>query len=139
MGGSRCNDGTDMDILKLPHCDNRKDGCCTILNRLTGRSITLAGEICIHCTSSHKPRQRNEVIDSVVSLFDEPKPKEPWPLFIVGISRQRIPSDTGVGDTVERILSRMGGDQFKWVMARLGVDCGCGSRQEWLNRVYPYE
>jgi hypothetical protein len=33
----------------------------------------------------------------------------------------------------------MGGDQFKWVMKRLGVDCGCGSRQEWLNRVYPYE
>ena len=62
-----------------------------------------------------------------------------WPLLIRGIQRQRIPSDTGAGDTVERILSKMGGDQFKWVMARLGVDCGCGSRQDWLNRVYPYE
>jgi len=76
--------------------------------------------------------------DSVSIVRETPTPK-PRPLLIVGISRQRIPSDTGVGDTVERILSKMGGDQFKWVMARLGVDCGCGSRQEWLNRVYPYE
>ena len=78
------------------------------------------------------------------SIVEPPKPRqspEPKtkPLLILGIQRQRIPSDIGVGDTVERILSKMGGDQFKWVMARLGVDCGCGSRQEWLNRVYPYE
>lgn len=63
----------------------------------------------------------------------------PWPLIVRGISRRRISSDKGVGDTVHRILSKMGGTQFEWVMKRLGIDCGCGSRQEWLNAVYPYE
>jgi len=85
------------------------------------------------CFEQSKPIVANEVaVESVTS-------KPVWPLLIQGIQRQRIPSDTGVGDTVERILAKMGGDQFKWVMKRLGVDCGCGSRQEWLNRVYPYE
>jgi hypothetical protein len=127
-----------MDVIEIPQCKNRKDGCCLILNQMTGRTITLTGEICTHCTQSSKPQQKNEVLESVASLFGEPKPPAHRPLLIQGISRQRIPSDTGVGDTVERILAKMGGSQFKWVMARLGVDCGCGSRQEWLNRVYPY-
>jgi len=68
----------------------------------------------------------------------EPKKPKPRPLLIRGISRQRIDSDTGVGDTVERLLAKMGGDQFKWVMARLGVNCGCEDRKQYLNRVYPY-
>jgi hypothetical protein len=62
----------------------------------------------------------------------------PWPLLVRGIARQRIDTDTGVGDTVHRILSKMGGDQFEWVMKRLGIECGCGERQAWLNAVYPY-
>jgi hypothetical protein len=73
------------------------------------------------------------------SMGQEEEAKPAWPLFIVGISWLRTKEDIGVGDTVKHALSYMGGDQFKWVMARLGVDCGCGSRQEWLNRVYPYE
>lgn len=69
----------------------------------------------------------------------EPRKPKPWPLLIRGIARQRIDTDKGVGDTVERIISKMGGGQFKWVMDRLGIDCGCGGRQEWLNAVYPYK
>jgi hypothetical protein len=68
----------------------------------------------------------------------ERKPKTK-PLIIRGIARQRIPGDTGVGDTVERLLAKMGGDQFKWVMERLGIKCGCEDRKAWLNRTYPYQ
>lgn len=63
----------------------------------------------------------------------------PLPLLVRGIKRQRIPSDKGVGDTVHRILSKMGGLQFEWVMKRLGINCGCGDRQAWLNAAYPYD
>jgi hypothetical protein len=66
-------------------------------------------------------------------------PTSPWPLLIRGIARQRIASDIGVGDTIHRVLGKMGGTQFEWVMKRLGIDCGCGSRQDWLNSVYRYE
>jgi hypothetical protein len=130
-----------VDSIDLPACNNRVNGCCLILNRITGKKIIIIGDTCQRCTASKKPQQDNEIIRSLAALFDLPPLSKPedWPLLIRGISRQRIPSDTGVGDTVERILAKMGGDQFKWVMARLGVDCGCGSRQEWLNRVYPYE
>jgi hypothetical protein len=68
-----------------------------------------------------------------------PSPTSTWPLLIRGIARQRIASDIGVGDTIQRILSKMGGAQFEWVMKRLGIDCGCGSRQDWLNAAYRYE
>lgn len=72
-------------------------------------------------------------------IAEAPSKATPWPLLIRGIARQRIESDKGVGDTIHRILSKMGGSQFEWVMKRLGINCGCGDRQEWLNRVYPYE
>lgn len=62
-----------------------------------------------------------------------------WPLLIRGIARQRSEADVGVGDTVHRILSKMGGSQFEWVMKRLGIDCGCGDRRDWLNAVYKYD
>jgi hypothetical protein len=80
-------------------------------------------------SKEHLPKQESR----------EPKKPKPWPLFIVGISWLRTKDDIGVGDTVKHALSYMGGTQFEWVMKSLGVDCGCGSRQEWLNRVYPYE
>jgi len=68
----------------------------------------------------------------------EPKPVV-WPLFIVGISWLRTKEDVGVGDTVKHALGYMGGNQFEWIMERLGIDCGCKSRQEWLNANYSYD
>lgn len=62
-----------------------------------------------------------------------------WPLFITGLSWLRTKDDKGIGDTVKHALSYMGGTQFEWVMKRLGIDCGCGSRQDWLNARYPYD
>jgi len=98
---------------------------------------TFTSDVLLGIRCDGKPVDIDSLPNQVVVVTTSKPP--PRPLLIQGISRQRIPSDTGVGDTVERILAKMGGDQFKWVMKRLGVDCGCGSRQEWLNRVYPYE
>jgi hypothetical protein len=48
-----------------------------------------------------------------------------------------IESDRGVGDIVERMLSKVGGRAIKNSLKRLGVSCGCTNKQEALNRKYP--
>jgi hypothetical protein len=68
-------------------------------------------------------------------VFRESKP---WPLIIQGIARQRKPEDKGVGDTVHRILHRLGAGAFEWVMRKAGVNCGCSDRRVWLNSHYRY-
>ncbi|MCY2974645.1 MAG: hypothetical protein NTW52_08270 [Planctomycetota bacterium] len=88
------------------------------------------------CFCEKAPKDVTEL--HATATVSTPKP-DPWPLLIRGIARQRIASDIGVGDTIQRILSKMGGTQFEWVMKRLGIDCGCGSRQDWLNAAYRYE
>lgn len=50
----------------------------------------------------------------------------------------RTPEDTGVGDTVERLLAKAGGRKIKKMLERIGVGCGCTDRQAALNRKYPY-
>jgi hypothetical protein len=50
----------------------------------------------------------------------------------------RKPEDKGVGDTVQRIASKFGGERFKAWAKRLGIPCGCAERQEMWNRIYPY-
>jgi hypothetical protein len=47
------------------------------------------------------------------------------------------PKATGLGDTVEAVLKATGVDKVaKWI---LGEDCGCESRKETLNRLFPYK
>lgn len=61
-----------------------------------------------------------------------------WPVLIRVLYFMRQTNDTGVGDTVERIFAKFGGTQFKWLMDRLGVNCGCEDRKQYLNRIFPY-
>ena len=58
--------------------------------------------------------------------------------LISWVTMFRAPEDTGVGDTVERLLSKAGGRAIKRMLERVGVNCGCTNRQRWLNRNYPY-
>lgn len=47
--------------------------------------------------------------------------------------------DKGLGDTVARTISGMGGEYFKEVYEQItGADCGCGDRQAALNARFPY-
>jgi hypothetical protein len=50
----------------------------------------------------------------------------------------RTPDDRGLGDTVERLLAMAGARKIKNWLERVGIDCGCRSRQEWLNEQHPY-
>lgn len=47
-------------------------------------------------------------------------------------------TDRGVGDTVERILAKVGGKQIKLAIKKLGGNCGCQNRIDYLNKKYPY-
>lgn len=46
----------------------------------------------------------------------------------------------GVGDTLENILSHIGGKQYKAAYKKVtGQDCGCDKRKEKLNKRFPYK
>lgn len=83
----------------------------------------------------NQPKTPGQASPAIVTL----QGRKPRPLIIRGIERRRIDTDKGVGDTVERIISKLGGDSFKWVMQRLGLDCGCDNRKAWLNARWPYD
>ena len=45
--------------------------------------------------------------------------------------------DRGLGDTVERVFEKTGVARVaKWI---LGEDCGCDTRRDSLNRIFPYQ
>lgn len=52
-----------------------------------------------------------------------------------------IESDVGAGDTVERLITKIGSQPLELLKSKLeslGVDCGCANRKEWLNSNYPW-
>lgn len=55
------------------------------------------------------------------------------------IERLKKPQDKGLGDTIARIFAKFGGNKFKWVAKKLGLNCGCDDRQEYLNKRFPYD
>lgn len=64
--------------------------------------------------------------------------KRDWPTVLLPIKLLAKPSDRGAGDIIARVIGPIGGDAFKkWYKATFGRDCGCGNRQEALNRRWP--
>lgn len=66
------------------------------------------------------------------------KKSAPWPLLARVVRRLRSDGETGVGDTLKRLISYVGGEWYKAAMEALGRPCGCADRQRWLNQRYPY-
>jgi hypothetical protein len=66
-----------------------------------------------------------------------PKPQQ-TPSWVGIVSYFRTPEDTGVGDTVQRYAAMLGGEQFKVWAKKLGMPCGCTTRQKEWNLRYPY-
>lgn len=88
-----------------------------------------------------KRRARGEKRTTVTATSQQnvkPMPVTEWPQWAKRLERLKQPEDKGVGDTLTRILAKKGGDWFKRTMKRLGINCGCVARQEWMNRNYPY-
>jgi hypothetical protein len=65
--------------------------------------------------------------------------RRPWPWWARLLRRLRSRSDRGIGDTLERLLSCVGGRYYKRAWKAAGKPCRCGRRQNKLNYRYPYE
>jgi hypothetical protein len=69
-----------------------------------------------------------------------PSVPRPWPRLARWIEKRRLPGDKGVGDTLSRMLAKVGGERFKfWYKAITGQECHCTDRQARLNAMYKYE
>jgi hypothetical protein len=68
-----------------------------------------------------------------------PVPAAEWPKWAKDIARDRHPTDTGIGDTVARIIGDSKSAAFKnWFQQNFRRSCSCAERQRWLNQKYPY-
>lgn len=62
------------------------------------------------------------------------KPSDWWVRIL---TRLQTPEDRGIGDTVQRIAAKFGGERFKRFAKRIGLPCGCTGRQARWNADYP--
>ena len=65
--------------------------------------------------------------------------KVEWPLWAKLVKRLRHDGERGVGDTVQRIAAKFGGEKFKLWAKSMGLPCGCTERQGRWNALYPYD
>ncbi len=69
----------------------------------------------------------------------KPIPREQWPRAARLIAWRKRDGETGVGDTLARILGNVGADGLAhWYEKITGHDCGCANRQAKLNAIFPY-
>lgn len=64
--------------------------------------------------------------------------RDKWPFWVWSLKWMRSKSDKGVGDTAQRLATKMGGEQFKRFTNKIGLPCGCTERQAEWNRLYAY-
>jgi len=68
-----------------------------------------------------------------------PIPLGARPLWVKALSMLAKPEDTGLGDTITRVVGIFGGEVFKsWFKKTTGRDCGCDSRAAAFNAKYPF-
>lgn len=65
--------------------------------------------------------------------------KQPeWPVLLRPMKLLAQPGDRGLGDIIAREIGPLGGDAFKaWYKTIFGKSCGCDTRQENWNTLYP--
>ena len=59
------------------------------------------------------------------------------PYWVKIIKKLSKPEDIGLGATVKRIASKVGGERFKLLASKIGIPCGCTEREDEWNRKYP--
>ena len=67
----------------------------------------------------------------------QPVPHADWPRWALWAEEFAGPGDNGVGDTIQRQLGIVG-EAFKASLKMMGVECGCETRRESFNILYPY-
>jgi hypothetical protein len=68
----------------------------------------------------------------------QPVPRDQWPLAVRVVARLKRDGEPGIGTTLARLIAGVGGEQYKRLMKRIGIDCGCAARQAMLDATYPY-
>ena len=69
----------------------------------------------------------------------DPHDRSKWPTLAVWTANLARAGETGVGDTIHRLLSRAGAQAIAMAFTRItGQACGCSDRQQRLNKLYPY-
>ncbi len=76
--------------------------------------------------------------EAITIRINERLDQSRWPWWVKRIAKLRNESDVGVGDTLERLIALGGGRAYKRILAAVKLNCGCATRQAWLNRRYPY-
>lgn len=150
-------------------CQHARDGVCLISKKLSGGlNAELDEKACAACMKDDRPMAINKVTvsravfairkdggdaTSLLKLLKPrhakmpprnktsrgPAPIESWPKWALAISRVRVPSDTGVGDTFERFANKFGGARIKKLSKKLGMPCGCSARKKDWNTTYSYK
>lgn len=69
-----------------------------------------------------------EAIEAAKASGPKPIPREQWPRFHLWLARRRIPGEMSTADTAKRLAGKFGGERFKRLAKRFGVDCGCEGR-----------
>ena len=56
-----------------------------------------------------------------------------------GINLDENDSSRGLGDTIEKVLSKFGITQEKIEKIAGAKGCGCGKRKQWFNKIFSYK
>lgn len=72
-----------------------------------------------------------------------PVPAARWPAWAKKVAKSKRDGETGVGDTMARLIDKpsIGPFNAEWAKNKLkenGIDCGCDFRQKKYNAKYPY-
>lgn len=62
-----------------------------------------------------------------------------WPLVARLLAKMATPEDAGLGDVLQRQLSKLGGEWYKKTLAKLSLSCGCEKNQAALNKKFPLQ
>ena len=86
--------------------------------------------------------EANGWLDYFIASPELPVPAqrmEQWPLWARTVAALKQEGESGVGDTIERLIGRHNSIEFKvWYKKTFGRDCGCSGRKEQYNRKYGY-
>ena len=78
------------------------------------------------------PPPAGTVIIQKSSAIEYPR----WPRILKLIASRRKPGESGLGDTIHRLIPKS--DELIARLKAWGIDCGCRDRVIWLNLRYPY-
>ena len=99
----------------------------------------LCDNLTIDCRQGGRLYQNAFARDEAYTHPDmRPVPREQWPLWAKALALASTDADSGIGDTVRRIIGNFASDAFKtWHKVTFGRSCDCQARRERWNAQFP--